>query len=508
MYRLLTTIAVCALVGGGVFLASAVSGETRLFSARTDQPGVTIVEASRNGVALPVGGQNAGATFFRIENPSGAVPCSNQLHFMASDGRAVERTVDLCASNWELTVALGAGTTTAAAPPAKPATQPAATSAATSVSGNQVLTIGTDAPDIKITNVFVGGKELPITARQDPYVQVNLGSAGATCNSDLGVVLSDGRRIARDEDLCASGFVVVIALNGDGAKPPLPTALAHPPTTIQPLPPAQQPAEAETQPEQEQAEQTSPADTGTPAIVSNMQWLFASTAESASFAYGTSGSDASEFTAVCQPHSSKVTITLTRSADELGPDATVPVVFSAGAFTKTYTAKGSPVSDVDGLSHPVLQLAITDPVWAAIIKERVFGITIGASTPYGLSLSGSSAPAKQFLAACSPTPPPPPPLVQTFPRPALPLPGRMQLPPPTNRQVTDSGFVCNDGSSINIAFDSQTAVVYEPGARPVVLYSAPSDQGAMWIAGRSQLVGQGENIYWTRGSFTRTCQRG
>jgi len=70
-------------------------------------------------------------------------------------------------------------------------------------------------------------------------------------------------------------------------------------------------------------------------------------------------------------------------------------------------------------------------------------------------------------------------------------------------------FVCDDGSAIDVAFDAETAVVYEPGTPPVILFSTPSAGGQRWVAGLSQLVGEGENIYWTRdGGYARTCGRG
>src|SRR5947207_1700635 len=103
MYRVIKILAAVALTGAA-FGATAVSAETRLFSVRTDQPGVIIIGATRNGIQLPVAGQNAGATFFRLDNPAGAVPCSNRLRFTASNDRSVDASVDLCAKNWELTV--------------------------------------------------------------------------------------------------------------------------------------------------------------------------------------------------------------------------------------------------------------------------------------------------------------------------------------------------------------------------------------------------------------------
>jgi hypothetical protein len=489
-------------------LASAAHAETRLFTARTTIPSVTVVQASRNGADLPVAGQNGGATFFRIDNPQGAVPCLNRIRFVASNGQAVDRQVDLCTANWEVIIAVtGTGgttttttTTTNTAPPRPPVAAPKPMPAPAPVAVNlppsaaQPVAIVTDDPNVTITNVFLRGQEVPVAARQDPYVQINVlgGPSGFECSRDLGLALSDGRRIARVVDVCAANYLVVIPLVG-GPRPPAPPANFRPPVVVQPLPqaPAPQP--------QAQLPAPPPAATG-PEFVSNMQWLFSVDGASASFAYAIPNADASEFTAVCAQRSRQVAVTLSRSADELGPGGTVPVTFTAGAFTRTYTATGSGVSEQDGISHPVLRLTVADPLWASMIKERALQIQIGSSPAYAISLSGSAAQAKQFLAACSPAPPPPPP-VSDIPQP---MPGPMPGP-----DATALTFFCDDGSTINVAFQQNTAAVYEPGAPPVVLFSVPSQGGSRWIAGQSQLVGLGEQVYWTRqGMNSRACQRG
>lgn len=500
MSRLL--LAVLALLA----VASGANAETRLFTARTTLPSVTVVQAQRNGADLPVAGQNGGATYFRIDNPQGAVPCLNRIRFVASNGQTVDRQVDLCTANWEVIVAVtgagGAGTTSAPAPtPAppvaaapKPAPAPAPVAANPPPSVSQPVAIVTDDPNVTITNVFLRGQEVPIAARQDPYVQINVfgGSSGFECSRDLGLALSDGRRIARLVDICAANYLVVVPLVG-GLQPPAPPAGFRPRAVVQALPQPNAPA-----PKAQLPAPPPPAAT-VPEFVSNMQWLFSVDGASASFAYAIPDTDAGEFTAVCAQRSRQVTITLSRSADELGPGGTVPVVFTAGAFTRTYTATGSPVSELDGISHPVLRITVADPLWASIIKERALQIQIGSSPAYAISLSGSATQAKQFLSACSPAPPPPPPVSDIPPLVPGPMPG------PNATALT---FFCDDGSTINVAFQQNTAAVYEPGAPPVVLFGVPSQSGSRWVAGQSQLVGLGEQVYWTRRGNTRACQRG
>ncbi|MEJ0012057.1 MAG: MliC family protein [Bauldia sp.] len=470
----------------------AAHAETRLFTVRTTLPGVTVVEATRNGADLPVAGTNAGATFFRIDNPQGAVPCASRIRFVASNGQTIDRQVDLCANNWDLTLAVSGGGAATPTPPVVSNPPPAQVNLPAST--RQAVAIATDDPGITIANVFLRGEEVPIVARQDPYVQINVlgGPSGFDCSRDLGLALSDGRRIARPVDICAANYLVVIPLVG-GVVPPVPPANFRPRAVIQPLPRATAPLPRAQLP-------APPPVAAAPEYVTNMQWLFSATGTNASFAYAIPNTEASEFTAVCALRSRQITLTLTRTADELGPGGTVPVTFTAGAFARTYAATGSAVSELDGVSHPVLRLNVADPLWPAMIKEKALQIRIGSSPAYALSLSGSAVQAKQFLAACSPSPPPP---------------GLTDLPPPVpgppiaGPVASASSFLCDDGSTINVAFQQDTAVVYEPGAPPVVLFSAPSQSGTRWIAGLSQLVGLGEQVFWTRqGGNSRACQRG
>jgi hypothetical protein len=363
------------------------------------------------------------------------------------------------------------------------------------------VVIATDDPNVSIANVFLAGREVPITARQDPYVQIvaPAGAAGFACSRDLGLALSDGRRIARLVDVCQSGFLVVIPLVGGAMPAPPPANLRPRVSQAVPLP-VQAPQPAPPQP---------PA---TPEIISDMQWMFQAAAGRASLAYGTPGSDSIAFGATCTPASSRVAITLQRSSDALGPGGRVTVRFSAGAFTRDYQATGGAVSAIDGISHPVVQVATSDPLWAALIKEDVVMIAIGDEAPFGLSLSGSAAKAKQFLAACNPAPVAPPPAV------LMPVPGSGPGPGsgfgpgpggpgPVLMPGSDAvGYQCDDGSTLDVTYSGNSAVVSEFNAPPVVLYRAPAPAGVRYAAGLSQLVGQGEQILWTRqGGFTRAC---
>jgi hypothetical protein len=80
--------------------------ESRLFGVRGDKPGVTIDQALVNGQALTVAGKGGGVTFFRLDNPSGAIDCHQHFAFVASTGERQEADVDLCGQNWQLTLHL------------------------------------------------------------------------------------------------------------------------------------------------------------------------------------------------------------------------------------------------------------------------------------------------------------------------------------------------------------------------------------------------------------------
>ncbi len=507
-YVLVAAVAVAAAAAGSA------SAESRLFSVRTDQPSVTIVQAARNGQPLSVAGQNGGATFFRIDNPAGQVPCANHFQFVASNGASVDAPVDLCANNWALTVAVGA---TAPAPAAAaPAPMPAPQTTA-SVAG-QPLAIATDDEDVTITDVFLNGQAVPIAGRQDPYVEIMLppSAQGSQCSRDLGLGLSDGRRIARQVDVCRSNFVVVVSLVGGVPPPAIPPSLRQParvqplpPATIQPLPPAPVAAAPVLTPVPPQQ------------AVAGMQWLFSAPGNTATVAYGLpDGSSA--FRAVCMPRAGGITITLGGSAPEVRPGGYVPVRLIVGAYSRAYTATGSQRSEIDGLSHPVFQTAASDPLWSALITARTFTVAIGTGAPIPLSLAGSAPPVKQFLALCAgqpilapiPSGAPqaglyaPPPTGTLQPLPGSPDAFAQQPPaPPAGIGGNDVSFACDDGSNLSATFRGNTVVVDEPGVPPVVLFLAgATGQGQRYAAGRSQLVGQGEDIYWSReGGPSRTC---
>src|SRR5258708_31277775 len=89
-----------------VILTQSAFAESRLFSVRSDKPGITIDQALVNDKGLTVAGKGGGVTFFRMDNPSGAIDCHQHIAFVASSGERQESDVDLCAQNWQVTLHL------------------------------------------------------------------------------------------------------------------------------------------------------------------------------------------------------------------------------------------------------------------------------------------------------------------------------------------------------------------------------------------------------------------
>ena len=552
-----------------VMLAGAAHADSRLFSARSDKNGITVTGASLNGKDLAVAGQGGGVTFFRIDNPGGSVSCTNRITFTGSGGETVTFDANICSDGAKVTVPFSTGSQApAAAEPAKPkaaapsqppstgdlpkpqapsggqqpqapsgdqpkapsgdqqkpqapsggqqpqapsggqqgqqpsgSQQPQAPSggqqaqqpAAAQPAGDQVVTIRIeDSGGVAIDSVFMGGKPVAIRQRVDNGVQVVVapGKDGIACSRDLGLVLSDGRRIARAVDICANNWTVSVRLVSSGG------------TAGQPQPSAPQP-----QPQQPAAGQAQP-------VSANAAWMFSSNRSNGSLIFGVPETDDSEFTAVCEPGSQQVTISLERSASGLQPGGTVTVNFSAGGFSQNYRATGSDVSQLSGLSNPLIRVKTDDALWQAIIHESALTIRIGSAPPYSLSLNGSAAKTRPFLDFCNPAPPPQPPVVGGSPDfggpPPLVSPPGAFAPPAPVPGGDAIPFACDDGSYISVVFDDADgrAIVFEGGGGPPnVLRRVPSNRGARYSGHGDTLIGYAETITWSRGgSYPANCR--
>ncbi len=107
MPRILATLGLCAAAACLLLGAGVAHADSRLFSARAEQSDITVVGAELNGSPLAIAGQGGSVTFFRIDNPSGTVPCANRISFTASNGAVATVDTDICVNGAEVTVAFG-----------------------------------------------------------------------------------------------------------------------------------------------------------------------------------------------------------------------------------------------------------------------------------------------------------------------------------------------------------------------------------------------------------------
>jgi hypothetical protein len=221
-------------------------------------------------------------------------------------------------------------------------------------------------------------------------------------------------------------------------------------------------------------------------------WSATTADGNAILSFGVPDSDDGTFAATCRATTGQASVELLRLVDGLEENAPVQVSLFAGAFNKVYAAKGSPMSQMDGGSHPVFAAPATDPLWSALAREVQLVVSVAGGESYAISLKGSAGPVRQFLAACSPAPPPPPPPVAGS--------------PGGGRAVN---YACQDGSVLTITFGPgmRSAFVNEPGAPPVQLAGGPTGPGSAQFANPpAQLIGAGEGIRWSHfGEPPRTC---
>ena len=536
---LLAVLAMAALAAG----TAASSADTRIFAVKTNRPGVTVERAALDGKELPVVGRGDGSTLFRIDRPNAAVPCANQILFVTSASERVDFSADLCALNWDVTLQLTAPAAPAAAAPepAVPAAEPATPAPAepqpsppseaaapaepepvpesapekqsTGSSFSQTLSIATDDPETTITEVFFDGKPVAITAREGSAVKTEVtgDEKGIVCQRDLGLALSDGRRIARSVNICLNDWQLVVSLAGEPpAAPSTPeTALPSPPPAppvaapeaALPVPPPAPPKPETALPVPAPAPAPVPA-APTPSAVAEpeLAWMFSRAANQATLAYGVPETDDTRLVASCATASSRIKVQILAAASGVGPGSAVPITFAVGPFRKAYSGIAAPVSEMSGVSHPDLEIAVDDPLWQAVIHEHSMTAFVPGQPPAVFSLKGSAAPARQFLAACSPVPVAPPVV-----RVPVPLPSAGGAPRPGSIDVT---YFCIDGSTLRVSYNGrlQTAVVIESGAPPIELRWIPGG-GDRYVAGPARLVNRSGEVRFSRfGEPARVCQ--
>jgi hypothetical protein len=387
---------IVATLGFAVTYGSA-RADTRIFSVETDSPGVTVTGVQLNGQNLSEAGRSDARTFFEIDMGAATVPCSNQLAFFASNGQRLEFIVDLCAHNWQVTLPLGAAQTS---PPPPPSSPPPPSPPA---GGLASLTIYTDDPNVGIEEVHLDRIPMTINFTQANGVSIAFPPGGSVqCVRDLGLLLTDGRRIARMVNICTPNGAVVVALDDDSAAPPPATVPVPPPVVTAPPPIATAPA----------------PDPGGFLVIDNLVWEFDTDGTHAALVYGLPNSDQIEFYASCRRGSGEIDINIERTSPEVRPGQAVSVTFTAGIFAETYNAIGLDVNVISGLSSPQMTVSTDDPIWSAVIQKDFLVIQTGFSPAYALSLTGSGVAARPFLAACeaqSFAAPPPPPVTPPLP---------------------------------------------------------------------------------------------
>ncbi len=429
--------------------ASDAFADSRFFTARTDRPEVTIDQAFLNGQPLALSGKGGGVSFFRIDNPNGAVSCGGHFRFLASNGQRIQGDYDLCAVNWELTLP----SQVSWKPFHQPGNGPGPGPQPDTMPGNsqRTVTIATDNPSVAITAVFLDKLPATILGRAGNSVAIGVvpGPGGIPCQRDMGLKLSDGRVIAHRVNICANNWSVLFPIGG-GSMPTPPVVSAPPPP-----PPPQD------------------------------QWMFTG-GPNLSLVFGTPQTDSTEFEASCQPGSGQVAVTLSRAVPGLRQGRPIQVTLSSGQFSDTYDAVGSPYSDIAGGSSPQFSVDATDQLWSALIAGTQLIVGPGRAAAYVLPLNGSSGPIRQFIGRCAPKPV----VVQPSPGEGL-------------------SYLCDDGSEFSIAFNriDGTAVISEPGRMDQVLPRVPSPPDReVWASGPFRLVGKDENITWSvPGRPPRTC---
>ena len=498
------------VVAAGV-IAAALSvtsafADSRIFTVKASEPGVTIDQAFRNGKELAVAGRGDGTTLFRIDEPSTIVACANRFDFVASTGEEVNLAADMCVLNWEVTVDVAAAaappppaaaaepTPPAASPAPAPSSPPAATAAAPDLpaipeipdvpddsappaaaatpvtpggSFSQVVTVSADDPKVTITGLTLDGAPVTIKGRGQGNVQFEIQGSeqGIVCQRSLGLTLSDGRQVTKNANLCLNDWHVVVAVSG--AAPTAP-GVAGP----------------------------APSEPMSPPSSAAMSWTFTAGEIAATLVNGIPETDATALVATCNRGSDRVTITLYEAAvPGLAPGAAIPVTFFAGGFTKTYQGTGTAVDEMSGASHPEVVISAGDPLWSALIRESNLGISAGSAYSVSLSLKGSAAPTRQLLAACLGQPAPP-----TSP------------PPPVAVGGGGGGitarYACEIGPGFTVTYfgDQQSATLVEAGAPPLSLRWTPEGQLGRYVAGEARLALREDHVRWSRfGEKARTC---
>lgn len=449
--------------------------DSRIFTAHSNQDGVTIEQAFRNGDELDIVGRGDDSTLFRIDSPSTPVGCANRIEFVTSTGERIDLVSDMCELNWEVTVKVQpaevAATPTAPEVPAVPAVPevPAAPGSEEETvapidgaSLSQVVSVAVDDPALTIIAVRLDGKPVNIIGRKGGAVQFEITGTdeGIACDRELGVIFSNGKQVTRQTNICLNDWSIMVATGAE--TPPAPPVAELPPM----------------------------------APTEEMVWIFSTFENGASLGHGIPETDASDFGAVCTPRSGRILITLLDAGvPGLTPGSPVPISISGGGFARTYAGVGSPFDELAGASLPQVEVSAKDELWDAIVREKALNVAAGPS-PFVLSLQGSAGPAREFLAMCSDAPV------------AAPQPPR---PGPAIGPGIVANYYCADGSAFAVTYNGpqQIATLAQAGAPPLTLRWDPNGPIPRYTAGPARLVLRDDSeVRWSRfGGPALSCRQ-
>lgn len=392
-----------------ILAAQAADAETRLLSIGTDKPEIEIEAVSAGGSRLKEVGRSGDRVFIEAGKADESFVCRQDLTFRLSDGREIKRSLDLCAANYQVDLAVGEAARIE----------------------RKVVMIEID-DGSKIREVHLDGKRQKITRSETgtTFIEVEGDPASGgeiACRRNMKLVLEDGRILERSEDICGD-YKVFVAVNG--AKPAVGTTGR--PAVRQAVPSDATPSappigtQARRQPRRPGQEQSGapPSETGAagpgdanatdasvadappasaPGLFEGGTWSVRddSSARSASLTYALPQDGGEGFTASCGIASSKATITLVETIDALKEGASVDVSLNARDAERTYRATGA-APGTDGKSYPAVSLPVSDPIWEDLVRGEELAVAIAGSPRYVVSLKGSAQPVRRFLAFCQP----------------------------------------------------------------------------------------------------------
>ncbi|NRG16695.1 MliC family protein [Rhizobiales bacterium] len=466
-YRLAACGAILLILGAGAAIA-----ETRILSVGTDDADVNVEAVYFANERLREVGRSEDNVFVEIGKPDESFVCRRSLRFRLSNGHELRKTLDLCATNYQVSVATGE---------------------ALRIEREVVMIEVDDGSEIR--EVRISGRPAKIT-RKAPgtaYVEVEGDPANQgriTCRQDLRIVLQDGRILNKEDDLCGDNRVFIAADTAgearQGERQQRTVRQAVPSRTSPSAPPLSGGSRPQ-RPGQDRSGETdtarsTPRDTlsgeadanglrtdtgdgeGLLTRYANKRWIVedpSGTDRTAALIYGTPETDDIAFYATCTAESGEAEITLAESTDSLREGSPVDVALQAREEARRYRAVGAPLNEETDQSHPTFTIETGDPLWEDLARGYDLKVGIGGEWRYSVSLDGSAAKVRRFHTLCSP----PQRIVEADP--ARPAPGYGQGAP----AVPADGPTCaNEGVIRAIASDEPASITFRNNRRqPVFL---------------------------------------